>query len=569
MAVSFSLSLPLYVVRRGEMLYFRMRIPSDLQRVFQTTEVSLALRTNNPREAGRRAQRLAWLTTDLFDDIRGGEYQDMTHEEIRRLVADWLRETLEEDELRRIKRGRPRTIEEVEDEDEILSGLKHDALEALAVDDYRMSKATAQGLLEERGISLGTDSVAFRTLCRELMKAMVTSLQVAEKRNRGDYTEPVQLLARQEGSQGTREKDRDEGPLLSEVLKVWVEDKIRVKEWTERTRLDNEPMVKDFIEMVGDMPIGRLAPEHMRDARERFMRIPKNRTQTPAYAKIPLRELSDMDIPEGKLIGLQTLHNRAVKIGGFLNWAKDRGYPIMDGLETVMKFKKQRRKVSDARAVFTPEDLARIFNPETYLKETKGEAPRFWVPLIGLCSGMRLEEICQLYLTDIREEKGVLCFDVNEEEDKSVKTLSGKRLVPVSPVLMELGFMDYVKEVHDKGADRLFPGLEKTGVSGKYGDKVGKWFGRYLKKVGVKDETQKGKKVFHSFRHTFANACKQKGLEVRKVKEVIGHEGGKDMTMDHYAKAYGPDVLYRDVISVVVPEVDLRGLKNKGVIQSG
>ena len=80
MAVSFSLSLPLYVVRRGEMLYFRMRVPSDLQRVFQTTEVSRALRTNNPREAGRRAQRLAWLTTDLFDDIRGGKYQDMTHE---------------------------------------------------------------------------------------------------------------------------------------------------------------------------------------------------------------------------------------------------------------------------------------------------------------------------------------------------------------------------------------------------------------------------------------------------------------------------------------------------------
>ncbi|NCB28030.1 MAG: hypothetical protein EOM62_21640, partial [Bacteroidia bacterium] len=72
-----------------------------------------------------------------------------------------------------------------------------------------------------------------------------------------------------------------------------------------------------------------------------------------------------------------------------------------------------------------------------------------------------------------------------------------------------------------------------------------------------------GKKVFHSFRHTFANTCKQKGLDTRKVKQIIGHEAGRDMTLDHYGKAYEPDVLYRDVMAFIVPEVDLRGLVGK------
>ncbi len=160
-------------------------------------------------------------------------------------------------------------------------------------------------------------------------------------------------------------------------------------------------MIREFVEMVGDMPIGVLAAEHLRDARERFLRIPKNRKQTRKYDGKTLRELSEMEIPQIARLSKQTLHNRAVKIAGFLNWARDRGYPVSEGLEKVMAFKKERRRAAEMRAVFTPDDLTKIFNPEMYLKEAKGQPTRFWVPLIGLCTGMRIEEICQLELDDI------------------------------------------------------------------------------------------------------------------------------------------------------------------------
>ncbi len=572
MVVGFSLSLPLYVVRRGDMLYFRMRVPEDIQGFLRTTEISRALRTNNPREAGRRAQRLAWITADLFDDIREGKYRNMDHKEIKRLVADWLREILEEDELKRISRDRPRGLHEIDDEAETLAILETDERERLATDDHLSKTGIAQALLEERGIVMDKEDMAFKTLCRELLKASVSYLEIAQERNIGDYRGTERYISVGEANEkyivvnsdtAGRKQNQEEGPLLSVVLDAWVKDKLQMKEWTERTRLDNEPMVKDFIEMVGDMPIGRLGPEHLRDARDRFLRVPKNRQKTPKYASFTLRRLSEMDIPEKERLSKQTLHNRAVKIGGFLHWARDRGYPVKEGMDTVMKFKLERRKQSAARAVFSPEDLAKMFNPGSYLKETKGQAARFWVPLIALCTGMRIEEICQLYLGDVREVKGVLCFDVNDRADKGLKTLSSERLVPVSPVLKEIGLSEYLEEVRRTGAPRLFPELEKDGVSKKYSDRISKWFNRYLDRIGIEDDEKEGKKVFHSFRHTFANTCKQKGLDTRKVKQIIGHEAGRDMTLDHYGKAYEPDVLYRDVMAHIVPEVNLRGLVGK------
>lgn len=549
------------------MMYFRIRVPGDIRGVLQRTEIQRTLRTNNPREAGRKAQRLAWITTDFFDDIRGGKFKGMNREEILRLVTNELQELLEEDELQRITRSRPRNEEALDRETETLSMVESDELERLAMDDYKHKIPYAEDLLKKHGITLDKESTAFKTLCRELLKASISYHRILQERNNGVFNGYGQSAPSEDGrgngvspvAEGKTVEE--EGPLLSEILSAWVKDKLELREWTERTRRDNEPMVRDFIEMVGDMPIGRLSAEHMRDARDRFRRIPKNRTQTRQYAAIPLRELSEMDIPENMRLSIQTLNNRAVKIGGFLNWAKERGYPVKDGLETVMRYPKNtRKKVSEARAVFSPEDLAKIFNLETYMKETKGIPSRIWVPLIALCTGMRLEEICQMYLKDIKDIDGILYFSVNDEGDKSVKTLAGKRIVPMSPVLAHLGFIRYLNAMQQAGESRVFPDLEKKKAEDKYGRNLGKWFGRYLGKVGVKDDETEGAKVFHSFRHTFINDCKQAGLETKKVKQIVGHEGGGDITLDHYGKAYRPEILYQDVILKIQPAVDLEEL---------
>ena len=79
-------------------------------------------------------------------------------------------------------------------------------------------------------------------------------------------------------------------------------------------------------------------------------------------------------------------------------------------------------------------------------------------PLIGLYSGMRLEEICQLYCEDIVEKNSIWCFDINQNPskdgtvDKQLKNLNAVRLVPIHDRLRELGFLEHVQKMKKFGA---------------------------------------------------------------------------------------------------------------------
>jgi integrase len=50
----------------------------------------------------------------------------------------------------------------------------------------------------------------------------------------------------------------------------------------------------------------------------------------------------------------------------------------------------------------------------------------YWIPLIGLFSGMRQEEICQLHVEDVREAWGI-----NSRPPRKLKNATAARLVPV------------------------------------------------------------------------------------------------------------------------------------------
>ena len=64
---------------------------------------------------------------------------------------------------------------------------------------------------------------------------------------------------------------------------------------------------------------------------------------------------------------------------------------------------------------------------------------------------MRLNEICQLDVTDIQNVEGVACFSINDgakqnDRDKRLKTVSSERLIPIHPTLLAIGFMGFVSE---------------------------------------------------------------------------------------------------------------------------
>ena len=85
--------------------------------------------------------------------------------------------------------------------------------------------------------------------------------------------------------------------------------------------------------------------------------------------------------------------------------------------------------------------------------------------------------------------------------------------------LIRLGFLDYVKQQADAGHARLFPMLSRSGGR-QLTSNWSQWFSRYLREtVNIKDR----RKVFHSFRHGFKEACRLSGIAKDIHDQLTGH----------------------------------------------
>jgi integrase len=225
-----------------------------------------------------------------------------------------------------------------------------------------------------------------------------------------------------------------------------------------------------------------------------------------------------------------TINKQLSRVGAMFNWAVGEGYILGNPIKG--KSLRDNSRIDDARNPFSLADLVKIFTPlKKYL-----HSYYYWIPYLGLYTGARLNELCQLHLSDIRQdEDGIWVFDINRNTpDKRLKSNASKRLIPLHPRLIELGFLDHVKTV--KG-DRFFPELS-LGRDG-YGKNASRWFNQRIRKLGITDR----KKVFHSFRHNVANCLKQNGVDYRIADAITGHTD-QSMVYGVYGKPYNPKFLF-------------------------
>jgi integrase len=151
------------------------------------------------------------------------------------------------------------------------------------------------------------------------------------------------------------------------------------------------------------------------------------------------------------------------------------------------------------REPFTIDELFSLFSAAEHSQRRYKTTYSYWLPLMGLLTGARLNELCQLHLSDFEIIGGIHCINIQDAEDgQRVKNNSVRRLVPVHDKLVEFGLIRHVERLRNHGCDRLFPNLELT--EDGYGKVPSKWFGRFKERCGI---IEKHTKVFHSFRHTF------------------------------------------------------------------
>jgi integrase len=251
----------------------------------------------------------------------------------------------------------------------------------------------------------------------------------------------------------------------------------------------------------------------------------------------------------------RTINNYGTTLACVFRSAKDRGRFSGDN-----PFERHRRKVNKKtnRVPFEVSELQTLFDAMPRdIRPTKHtpETALPWVTLIGLFTGMRLEELCQLKADDIRDQHAngatVTIIDVHNGSGNSLKNESAVRLVPVHSELVRAGLLDYVKTL-PKGS-LLFPGLtRRTSKGDKIGARVGELFSKKLTALNLKREGL----CFHSLRHTVAGRLD--AAEVRKsdAARILGHTVEGE-TFGTYSDGPGLKVLAGVIEAVTYPGLSI------------
>jgi integrase len=208
---------------------------------------------------------------------------------------------------------------------------------------------------------------------------------------------------------------------------------------------------------------------------------------------------------------------------------QDQGFPGHLTTQRI-KYSGEREETENEQRAMRHDELVRLFMGAEYKQFATDPTMRhhFWLPLIGLYTGARINEICQLNpQCDVRQEQGVWFFDITEKSEadervkKSVKNAPSRRKVPIHSELIRLGLLGYVESLKATGGRLLFPEWPPS-ASGRAAGLAERWFRKLIKTTGLRDETPGGRLVgFHAFRHTFLNNAMNN--DVMYAEWITGH----------------------------------------------
>lgn len=345
---------------------------------------------------------------------------------------------------------------------------------------------------------------------------------------------------------------------LSEVIEHWLE------EVTRKNNLDSNtvtytyaPALKVFRELIStdkqgsdfdetsrwDMRISEITPDVIDKFVETFWSFPDRRGKRKhADAKEILADGGTAQTRTNALknFGYVRMFVRwAAKRQELDSLARDRLEASLEGMKPLDRGHREEQALSpddendqgSGYFAFTRDELKRLFQGPTFIAYAAGDAARYWIALLGLFAGLRIGEASQLRPRDFKQLDGIWCVVVtpsklNKTAQRAdagklqrVKTPAGRRTVPVHPMLIKLGLLDFVTEKTSAGANWMFdlPWYPKSG----FGHYPTRDFPRLSKAVGVH---QTKRKVHHSFRSTLSQELEEQGLVDTLVDRVLGHK---------------------------------------------
>ncbi len=561
------MALGSHVVRRKSRFWFRLRVPNELRHIVGgKRELLRSLRTSNALEARQRALALEVLAQTLFEAARSPMLDAKL---VKELLRRFYETALAKDEIKRVTRAPldEGTLPALQSARSWQAARLNEVVSLARID---VVKSKADTLLGEAGLELDPSGQDYRLFCLYVLRVFREIHKRVSERDRGEFggtpTDPLlcsPLAPTQAPIGPSSPLGLRPGLTIREAYERYLAERT---DFGTKTRVDHEATCRLLEEILGPTrKLGSVARADLVAFKDKLLKLPVNYT----------KRFKGMTAPEAIAAndarGLPTLNGKTINgkyltcARSFLAWAKDNDHLDHNPASNIKVAGVKKRRANKDRDPFDATELQRIFAAPLFTGCRSASAiyepgsvrirdHYFWLPLLALWTGARLNELAQLTPGDVCKIDGVDCVDINDKGAKLVKTGSSIRSVPIHPELMRLGFLEFATAAKSAGQAKLFPGL-KPSADGYESSPFSKFFSRFLVKVGVKTQ----RNSFHAFRHTFTDATRRAHLPDSLRKRLLGHED-ISTTEGHYGAGYDERTLAEAMSRIKFPDLDLTAL---------
>lgn len=498
---------------RGNVFWFRRKIPLELLPAYGgKKEIRHSLHTRDRNEAKRFARLRSVVLDGEFEhkrrDLQPAPFSipdfqevDLSDEEIRRICLLWQRLVLEADDYNRVEGFKFIDYEEVS---ENVTDNEPALRQALARGQFDVIEHSLNSFLHLCCIRVDKNSQNYRRLQYQFLQTLIETGEFQKKRQNGEVLRTDAVVSSEQVFHLNSTDVKKDFFSIDDLFNIWEGQ-------------------------VLNRPASTLSA--FSTAKKQFKNFVGENKSVPDIDRKSIVAFRDKLLNEDKL-NFKTVETKLALLSAMFQAAID-----SEKLEfnPCFRVKVKRPKVPPvSRVPYDVVDIKLIFsilsNMGPVPKGGKGAAA-LWLPSLALYSGARLEELAQLFIEDVVEDPQhgwyLNIIDIpyedegGDEPQKSVKTLSSRRRVPIHLALIKAGFLRYVERCKREGHSRLFPEL-KPDCKGKWSGNWSKWWGNFCrKKIGITSKL----KVFHSFRHNFKDACREGDIEEAVHDALTGHSG--------------------------------------------
>ena len=389
-----------------------------------------------------------------------------------------------------------------------------------------------------------------------------------------------------------REDGLDPSKAVRELWDQFAHDMKRPKgTWTEDNARHSKAFANLWERLHPNLPVAAIQSRHAQELQRIALELPSLHAKARVWATRPIREVATIfaQLPrdpddDGEIDGVKELvdtleaanagrpidrqilslaaWNRMASCARFFgtwlvkNGLHEQGEAIFGDLHVDVDedAEEKRRGRRPGRLLWTRPQAEALFETPLFVGSQSpyrrykpgdwliGDA-LYWIVPIAATTGMRREEIAQVRVRHVRKYQPadgapeIWYFDLRAKGLK-LKNQESRRDVPVPDALIQLGLVETL--VNGREPDEMLLGNVTRNAEGRYGDIVGKSFGRYRaalpeQNVGSGDDAEVvdfGAPLLdlHAFRHSVATWLIDADVHQAVAEELLGHRSPERRT---------------------------------------